>query len=49
VGLANVHRRIRFAYGASYGLTIESEPDLGTTVSVRLPADDANDSPGGSR
>ncbi len=38
VGLVNVNRRIQLLFGKAYGLCIESEPDEGTTVSIRLPA-----------
>jgi two-component system sensor histidine kinase YesM len=38
VGLYNVHQRIRLRYGPQYGLTIESEPDTGTVVIIKLPA-----------
>ncbi|SFP66094.1 two-component system, sensor histidine kinase YesM [Oscillibacter sp. PC13] len=38
IGFRNVHRRIQLAFGASYGLTILSEPDAGTTVRIHLPA-----------
>lgn len=38
VGLVNVNRRIQLLFGKTYGLSIESEPDEGTTVSIRLPA-----------
>ena len=38
VGLVNVNNRIRLLFGGEYGLTVESEPDEGTTVSVRTPA-----------
>ncbi len=38
IGLRNVHRRIRLTFGPPYGLTIESEPDEGTRVYIRLPA-----------
>ena len=38
-GLRNVHERIRLTYGAPYGLEIESEPDRGTLVRIRLPAE----------
>ncbi|THF75710.1 cache domain-containing sensor histidine kinase [Cohnella fermenti] len=37
IGVANVGRRIRGAYGEPYGLTIESEQGAGTTVILRLP------------
>ena len=37
IGLANVHRRIRLNYGEPYGISINSIPDIGTTVTVRLP------------
>ncbi len=37
LGLLNVHKRIRLYCGAPYGLSFESEPGRGTTVSVLLP------------
>ena len=37
VGLWNVHRRIQYAFGEAYGLSIESEEDVGTEVTIRLP------------
>ena len=37
-GLVNVNNRIQILFGKEYGLAIESEPDEGTTVSIRLPA-----------
>lgn len=37
VGLHNVHERLRLYYGKGYGLEIESEPDEGTCVTLRLP------------
>ncbi len=37
IGLRNIHRRIRLSCGAAYGLTIDSAPDSGTKVAVRLP------------
>ncbi len=37
VGLFNVHSRIRLRFGPDYGLTIESCPDEGTTVRIRMP------------
>lgn len=38
VGLVNVNNRIQILFGKQYGLTIESEPDEGTTVSICIPA-----------
>ena len=38
VGLVNVNNRIQILFGKAYGLSIESELDEGTTVSIRIPA-----------
>ncbi|MDR1209301.1 MAG: histidine kinase [Clostridiales bacterium] len=38
IGLYNVQERIRIYFGAEYGLSICSEPDEGTEVTIRLPA-----------
>ncbi len=38
IGLKNVHRRIRLLYGDAYGVTIASQVNVGTMVSVRIPA-----------
>ena len=37
IGLMNVHQRIRLHFGEAYGLEIESEPEEGTIVRIRLP------------
>lgn len=37
IGIKNVADRIRIYFGAPYGLSIESEPDRGTSVTIRLP------------
>ncbi|MFI2857371.1 sensor histidine kinase [Paenibacillus sp. JSM ZJ436] len=36
-GLRNVNDRIRLFFGPAYGLQIQSQPDLGTTVRISLP------------
>lgn len=36
-GLKNVHRRIMLQYGEGYGLSIDSEPEAGTVVAIRIP------------
>lgn len=38
VGLVNVNNRIQILFGKEYGIVIESEPDEGTTVKIRIPA-----------
>ena len=38
IGVKNVNERIRLYFGEDYGLTIDSEPDEGTTVTIHLPA-----------
>ncbi|WP_372635717.1 sensor histidine kinase [Cohnella sp.] len=40
VGMMNVHERIRLYFGSAYGLSIDSEPDEGTTVTVTFPVID---------
>ncbi|BBI32746.1 hypothetical protein KCTCHS21_21450 [Cohnella abietis] len=37
IGLKNVHERIRLAYGDPYGLAIDSRPDEGTDITIRIP------------
>lgn len=37
LGLANVHARLVLRYGMDYGVTINSFPDRGTVVSLRIP------------
>jgi two-component system, sensor histidine kinase YesM len=37
IGLSNVHQRLRLAYGESYGLKVESEPNFGTRVYFTIP------------
>ncbi len=37
IGLRNVHRRIQYAFGPQYGLSIESQPGEYTRVEIRIP------------
>ena len=37
IGIKNVNDRLRIYFGEGYGLTIDSVPDEGTTVTVRMP------------
>ena len=37
IGLKNVQDRIRLYFGAQYGVTIDSEPDAGTLVTLHMP------------
>ena len=38
VGLANIEQRLAGRYGTAAALQLTSEPNLGTTVEIRLPA-----------
>lgn len=38
IGVKNVNERIHLYFGEEYGLRIESEPDEGTTIYIRIPA-----------
>lgn len=37
IGVKNVNDRLKIYFGSAYGLTVESELDVGTTVTVRIP------------
>lgn len=37
IGLANVHKRLQYEFGEAYGLSINSTPGEGTTVTILLP------------
>ncbi len=39
IGLRNVNQRCRLYYGEAYGLTVDSTPGQGTSVTLTLPAD----------
>ena len=46
IGVKNVNERIRLYFGEAYGLAIQSEPDEGTRILIRLPAEDYADMTG---
>lgn len=37
VGMKNIHDRLRYLYGEGYGVSVVSNPNVGTIVSVRMP------------
>ena len=37
IGVKNVDDRLKIYFGERYGIKIESELDVGTTVTVRIP------------
>jgi two-component system, sensor histidine kinase YesM len=40
IGLMNVHRRIQLVFGEHYGLSVDSQPQKGTSVTLRMPRSD---------
>ncbi len=39
IGLNNVNQRIKLLYGTDYGIEVESEENMGTKVTIKLPED----------
>ena len=37
IGIKNVNDRLTIYFGPAYGIQIESEPDQGTSVFIRMP------------
>ncbi|KJD46403.1 sensor histidine kinase [Paenibacillus terrae] len=46
IGLSNVASRIRMNFGVNYGVTIDSEPGIGTRVTIRIPFTSAGEGNG---
>lgn len=46
IGLLNIQKRIRLTYGEGYGLSVESREHEGTTVTLRMPAEEPEGVPG---
>lgn len=42
IGLFNINQRIKLRYGDEFGMRIESIPNEGTTVTIRIPAQNIN-------
>lgn len=40
IGIVNVSNRIKLIYGPEYGINIDSEPGIGTNISIIIPAED---------
>lgn len=38
IGLSNIHKRIQMIYGEGYGLTVDTEAELGFRITLRIPA-----------
>lgn len=38
IGFANVHHRLRMMYGSDYRMELNSSPDFGTRILIRMPA-----------
>ena len=41
-GIRNIHERLRIFYGPGYGLSCDSAPSRGTTVTIHIPAQRQN-------
>ena len=37
IGIANTHKRIQLYYGKDYGVSIQSKPQAGVVITVRIP------------
>lgn len=37
IGLYNINQRVKLCYGAEYGMTIDSERERGTVITLHLP------------
>ena len=37
IGIFNIHKRMQYLYGESYGVKIKSEPEKGTVVFLEIP------------
>ncbi|NEW05118.1 sensor histidine kinase [Paenibacillus sp. SYP-B3998] len=47
IGIVNVHRRISYLFGSEFGIELESKPDAGTLVKIKLPLSMYKDEEGG--
>ena len=45
IGLKNINTRIELYYGKGYGLTVQSKPDRGTLMQIKLPLVEKADLP----
>jgi len=43
VGLKNVNERVKLSYGSEYGIEIQSEEEIGTTVYIKIPLNEPGD------
>ena len=42
-GIKNIQDRIQLAYGTDYRLSVETEPDCGTSVTITIPYEEGRD------
>ncbi len=43
IGLSNINERLKLFFGENYGIKVESEEEIGTTVTIRIPAAEEED------
>ena len=37
IGISNIKERIQYIYGENYGMTIESQVEMGTKIVINIP------------
>lgn len=49
IGILNIHKRMKYLYGESYGVEIKSEPEKGTIVFLKIPENKQGENKGADK